>query len=157
MKCILALSALGLFVLAGTSSAQQASGGASGSSGAVVQSGPGTVVTSSPSSGRLFGRFRRGNTYEYGPVYYGSRRGILGRRTTTTQARVDTTPTTQTAEEKLPNKPTPSSTKTETSGDKAKTTTTTTTYQPVEQTTTTSGRRFFNGDFMARLRSRFGR
>jgi hypothetical protein len=69
MQRILGLSALGLLVLAGTSSAQQPATGSGSSSVPVVQSMP-SGGYAPVSSGRRFGRWRGRNNYDNGPRYY---------------------------------------------------------------------------------------
>jgi hypothetical protein len=143
MLRILGLSALGLFLLAASSSAQQPATVSGPSSAPVVQ----TVTSGGPTySNRRFGLFRGNGRFSrryYTPV------------TTTSQAMVDTTTTqtgTQTTTTKPEQLPAPKSGTTPAATD-APVYTTTTTTEP------TSNRRFLrrNGGFLSRLGSRFGR
>src|SRR5258708_12461689 len=109
MKRILSLSALGLLLLAGTSTAQQPAAGGSASSTPVVQS---AVTSSAPSSTGRFGRAR-------GTFTNSNRTGLFGRRSNRTSGNVvsaDTTPpTTQPQTEGIPMpKTTPKEMKTQT-------------------------------------------
>ena len=142
MQRILGLSALGLFLIAGTSFAQEPATGSGPSSAPVVQSM--TTGTGTVSNNRRFGRFRGNNSGRF------FRRNNTSN--TTTQAMADTstqpaTPATTKPATKPETKPTTTQTVTPT---------TTTTTEP---TTTTSNRRFFGreGGLLSRLGSRFGR
>jgi hypothetical protein len=148
MLRILGLSALGLFLIAGSSSAQQPATSTGPASTPVVQSG--VVRTSDAPTYRRFGIFRgrRGynrNTYVSQPI---------------SQARVETA-TTQPDVETIKAMPTekttvkPDATKTTTTETAVTSTPTTTTFE--QPTSNTSNRRFFRGGLRDRLAARFGR
>jgi hypothetical protein len=143
MLRILGLSALGLFLLAGSSPAQEPAAVGAGS-GPVVQ----TVTSGGPTySNRRFGLFR-GN----GRFFRRNNNTV----NTTSRAMADTTaqtPEPTTKPEPLPApKPTTKPAATET-------TSTTTTAPVMEPTTNTSNRRFLrrDGGLLSRLGARFGR
>ena len=153
MHRILGLGALGLFLIAGSASAQQPAGGTGPAPAPVVQSG---VVTSSDAPttrrfGIFRGRFRRGNVNNnvVQPI---------------SQARVETAATQQPGVETLKAMPTEKTTakpemKTTTTESTVSTTPTTTTVQPTT-TSNTSNRRFLRrdgGGLLSRLSARFGR
>jgi hypothetical protein len=148
MLRILGLSALGLFLIAGSSSAQQPATTTGPASTPVVQSG--VVTTSDAPTYRRFGIFRgrRGNnrnTYVSQPI---------------SQARVETATTQQGVEtiKAMPTEKTtvkPESTKTTPTETAVTSTPTTTTFE--QPTSNTSNRRYFRGGLRDRLAARFGR
>jgi hypothetical protein len=150
MHRILGLGALGLFVLAGSSFAQQPASGSGASSAPVVQSSGSYAPTY---SNRRFGLFR------------GNSSGRFFRRNntvnTTSQARVETAPPpAQTNAEQIKVMPTEKTTaKGEMKSTAKETDVTTTTPVTYEPSTTTSNRRFLrrDGGLLSRLGSRFGR
>ncbi len=143
MLRILSLSTFGLLVIAGASSAQQATSSASTPASPAVQSQPQVVESSGPASSRRFLGRRRGNRSN------GSNQAVV------TQPAVN-----QPVAENLqvmPKAETKTVTKTETTGVKDQTVTASTNPPVVQEPAPSNQRSTRRGGFLSRLSARLGR
>jgi hypothetical protein len=150
MLRILSLSTFGLLVLAGASSAQQATPTTSTPASPAVQSQPQVVESSGPvSSGRFFGR-RRGAP-DNSSRFFGRR----GNRSNENYQAVTSQPVAENLQT-MPRAETKTATTTETTGTKDQTVTAGTT-QPVAQPAPSNERPTRRGGLRSRLSARLGR